>query len=96
MRRAVRISLRLSGELRANSRAVERPIPEEAPVMRMVLPERRFAVDILVLYELECRERNGAVSFSIEGRGTFNTGDMAMSIKTRSFIYHTRLVSNTT
>ena len=35
--------------MRANSRAVDLPMPEEAPVMRIVLPERRFdmAVDIV-------------------------------------------------
>jgi hypothetical protein len=31
------------GAVRANSRAVDFPIPEEAPVMRMVLPSRRLA-----------------------------------------------------
>lgn len=31
------------GFVRANSRAVDFPIPEEAPVMRMVLPSRRLA-----------------------------------------------------
>lgn len=36
------MSFRESGEVRANSRAVALPMPEEAPVMRIVLPERRF------------------------------------------------------
>lgn len=40
MRRAVRISLRDLGEVRANSRAVERPMPEDEPVIRIVFPER--------------------------------------------------------
>lgn len=44
MRRAVRISRRLFlGAVRANSKAVLRPMPEEAPVMTMVLPSRRLA-----------------------------------------------------
>lgn len=49
MRRAVRMSLRDCGEVRANSRAVALPMPLEAPVMRIVLPERRFetAVDMV-------------------------------------------------
>lgn len=33
----------LDGAVRANSRAVLRPMPDEAPVMRTVLPARRFA-----------------------------------------------------
>ena len=40
---AVRIN-RQSGAVRANSRAVDRPIPAEAPVMRMVFFERRRAI----------------------------------------------------
>ena len=47
VRRAARRSLRLCGEVRANSRAVERPMPEEAPVMRMVLPERRLPMAVV-------------------------------------------------
>jgi hypothetical protein len=48
-RRAVRMSLRSSGWVRANSRAVERPMPDEAPVIKTVLPLRRCAMldDIL-------------------------------------------------
>ena len=42
MRLAVRISLRDWGDVRANSKAVLRPMPEEAPVIRMVLPLRRL------------------------------------------------------
>lgn len=41
-RRAVRISFRESGEARAYSSAVDLPIPLEAPVIRIVLPCRRF------------------------------------------------------
>ena len=40
---ATRIN-RHSGAVRANSRAVDRPIPAEAPVMRMVFFERRRAI----------------------------------------------------
>lgn len=42
-RRAARMRRRLPlGQVRANSRAVDRPMPEEAPVMRTVLPARRW------------------------------------------------------
>ena len=41
-RRAVRMSLRSEGEVRANSKAVLRPMPDDAPVMRIVLPARRL------------------------------------------------------
>jgi hypothetical protein len=44
-RRAARMSFKLLGDVRANSKAVLRPMPEEAPVMRMVLPERRLDID---------------------------------------------------
>ena len=42
--RAVRMSFRFLGEVRANSIAVLLPMPEEAPVMTMVLPSRRLAI----------------------------------------------------
>jgi hypothetical protein len=45
-RRAVRISLRFWGEVRANSKAVLRPMPEDAPVIRMVLPDRFLDIDV--------------------------------------------------
>jgi hypothetical protein len=45
-RRAVRMSLRLWGEVRANSKAVLRPMPDEAPVIRIVLPWRFLAVEV--------------------------------------------------
>lgn len=34
--------MREDGEVRANSRAVDFPMPLEAPVIRIVLPSRRF------------------------------------------------------
>ena len=40
----MRTSFKLSGLVRANSNAVERPMPDEAPVMRTVLPERRLDI----------------------------------------------------
>jgi hypothetical protein len=40
-RRAVRMSLRSSGCVRANSMAIDLPIPDDAPVTRIVLPLRR-------------------------------------------------------
>lgn len=46
MRLAVRISFSEEGELRANSRAHERPMPEDAPVIRMVLAWRFWAVEV--------------------------------------------------
>ena len=36
-RRAIRTSLRLRGEALANSKAADRPMPDDAPVMTMVL-----------------------------------------------------------
>lgn len=42
----MRTSLRLLGDVRANSKAVLRPMPDEAPVMRTVLPKRVFAIDV--------------------------------------------------
>lgn len=55
IRRAVRISRAglSAGLVRANSRAVERPMPEEAPVMRIVLPERRAADDAVAMVRKE-------------------------------------------
>lgn len=41
-RRAVRINRRFFGDVRANSCAVLLPIPEEAPVIKMVLPSSLF------------------------------------------------------
>lgn len=38
------MSLRFLGLVRANSIAVLRPIPDELPVMRTVLPDRRFSI----------------------------------------------------
>jgi hypothetical protein len=46
MRRAVRISLRFLGAVRANSCAVLLPMPELAPVIRTVLPSRRLAIAV--------------------------------------------------
>jgi hypothetical protein len=48
-RRAVRISFKSSGCVRANSMAVDFPMPEDAPVTTIVLPLRRCAMldDIL-------------------------------------------------
>jgi len=57
MRRAVRIKRRSLGAVRANSMAVLRPIPDEAPVIKIVLPSIRFEIaasDILRNWE-----RNG-------------------------------------
>jgi len=45
-RRAVRMSFRFLGDCRANSNAVLRPIPADAPVMTIVLPSRFFEADI--------------------------------------------------
>ena len=42
--RAVRMSLRFLGDVRANSIAVLLPMPEEAPVITIVLPSRRLAI----------------------------------------------------
>jgi hypothetical protein len=36
------------GAVRANSRAVLRPIPDDAPVIRMVLPSSRLATEAIV------------------------------------------------
>jgi hypothetical protein len=44
MRLAVTISFRFLGAVRANSFAVLRPIPEEAPVITIVLPSKRLAI----------------------------------------------------
>ena len=40
------MSLMDEGHVRANSKAVLRPMPDDAPVMRMVLPERFLAVGV--------------------------------------------------
>lgn len=57
MRRAVRTSFRSSGLVRANSKAQERPIPDDAPVIRIVLPARRAAIeeDILADVVTNCK-----------------------------------------
>lgn len=68
-RRAVSINLRFFGAVRANSFAILRPIPEEAPVIRMVFPWSRAdtADDALceVVYSLkgdeDCSGRQAAV-----------------------------------
>lgn len=44
-RRAANMSL-ISGEVRENSIAIERPIPEDAPVIKMVFPPRRAAIAV--------------------------------------------------
>jgi hypothetical protein len=44
----VRIRWREEGEVRANSSAVERPMPEEAPVIRIVWPWRREEMEELI------------------------------------------------
>ena len=44
MRRAVRMSLRFWGDARANSKAVDRPMPDEAPAIRTVLPLRELGI----------------------------------------------------
>ena len=51
MRRAVRMSLRFSGLVRANSSAVDFPIPDEAPVTSTVLPLRRWVIEDTMLRE---------------------------------------------
>jgi hypothetical protein len=43
----VRISLRSRGEVRANSKAVLRPIPDDAPVINIVLPLRFFSMEVI-------------------------------------------------
>ena len=57
------MSFRSFGKVRANSRAVARPMPDEAPVMRMVFPARRAdmaELDIL-------REKWGIGGWSVGG-----------------------------
>jgi hypothetical protein len=49
IRRAVKISLRLEADVCANSRAVLRPMPELAPVMRTVLPARFRAAEVGIM-----------------------------------------------
>src|SRR5271156_5020806 len=67
MRRAVKMSLRFAGDARANSCAQLRPMPELAPVMRMVLPSRRFAIAVDILRRVEGvpRSNMGRRRFSI-------------------------------
>ena len=59
IRRAVKIKRRSFGDVRANSNAVLRPIPEEAPVMRIVLPCRRDAMVEVMMgrVEVDANER---------------------------------------
>ena len=47
----MRIRRRLFGDVRANSNAVERPIPDDAPVIIIVLPASRFA---MVVVDMVC------------------------------------------
>lgn len=54
-RRAVRTSLSDLGEVRANSRAVERPIPEEAPVTFEDVSEYSWVETVLLLRGLMSR-----------------------------------------
>lgn len=46
MRRAVRMSFSDEGDVRANSNAVLRPMPDDAPVINMVLPKRFLDMDV--------------------------------------------------
>ena len=49
IRLAVTIIFKSLGKVRANSLAVLRPIPDEAPVTRTVLPSRRFAIAVAIV-----------------------------------------------
>ena len=54
------INLRFSGDVRANSFAVAQPMPEEAPVIRTVLPSRRLRMlDIFLVVGWVRRGRRG-------------------------------------
>lgn len=73
MRRAVKISLRSSGCVFANSNAVDFPMPELAPVIRIVLPLRRAAMDdIFAVWRWIAELRNRGVMWGscveMEGR----------------------------
>jgi hypothetical protein len=60
MRRAVRISFRELGEVRANSSAQDFPMPLDAPVMRIVLPDRRLPIaEAILSVDLERKEVHG-------------------------------------
>jgi hypothetical protein len=54
IRRAVKIN-RMSGDVRENSKAVDLPIPEDAPVIRMVFCDRRDDIRVDIFHkELTC------------------------------------------
>lgn len=66
IRRAVMISLRLDADVRANSRAVLRPMPELAPVMRTVLPDRLRAAEVGIM--MAFRALQGKANRGVVGR----------------------------
>ena len=49
IRRAVKMSLRFLGDVRANSIAVLFPMPLDAPVITMVLPSRRLPIAVAIV-----------------------------------------------
>ena len=49
IRRAVSMSLRFLGDVRANSMAVLFPMPLDAPVITMVLPSRRLPIAVAIV-----------------------------------------------
>ena len=49
IRRAVRMSLRFLGDVRANSMAVLFPMPLEAPVTTIVLPSSRLPIAVAIV-----------------------------------------------
>lgn len=62
MRRAARMrEILLSAAVRENSSAVARPMPEEAPVMRTVLPARREGMELCDMVRVVRRGTRGLV-----------------------------------
>lgn len=70
--------------MRANSKAVLRPIPDDAPVMTTVLPARRFAVaeDIVRAAIAAAEERPGG---KVRGwlKGVRNRLDVGLVVSAR-------------
>ena len=66
-RRAVSMSL-MSGCVRANSMAVALPMPEDAPVITMVLPLRRWAIFVDMLAMWCWREADSCDGGAMRGR----------------------------
>lgn len=78
IRRAVRISRRFLGDVRANSTAVLLPIPEEAPVMTIVLPSRRLPIAVVAMVRMSgrvgVRARVSAVRVRMNCRDLYTNG----------------------